>query len=379
MIGKLIKLRLKGLISGLASKNKKGEFVKPSRAKVIAFAILYIYVALFFAAMSAMMIWGIGSVLVRAGLAAHYFGTVSALAFAVIFIFSIFETKAELFDCKDNELVLSMPIKPGHIVISRILLVLIYNYVIGALFYIPSAIVYAIYSSWEIKGLIGSLLIGTVTPLLATALASAVGYAVAALSKRMKNKTLATMIISLIFIALYFWGYSKLLSSSGAEDLAGMIVAVTKNVGFVASLGRATLLEPVYTAVYMLVCISLSAVAYFIISKFYLTIITGAHSVARGAYKEKSLKRSSSFIALCKKELSKFFSSATYMLNLGIGLLIALAAGIFLLVKKEMLVTVAVTFTYMYPELNMDLLLAVCAALLVTFIFSTSPISSPAL
>ncbi len=379
MIRTLIKLRLSALISGFASKNKKGEYVKPSRAKIAGFALLYAFVVIMFAFMATAMILGLGAILVPAGLSVHYFGLVSCLIFAIVFIFSIFETKSELFDCKDNELMLSMPIKAGHIVISRVLVVLIYNYLISALFAIPGTVIYAIYSNGEIKGIIGSLLISAVTPLLATALASAVGYAVAVIAKRMKNKTLATMCTSLIFLALYFWGYTKLLNTAEGEDISAAIIALTEGIGFVGTVGKASLLYPLNTAVYILVCIGGALIAYAIIARFYFSIIMANHSASRTVYKKKELKRTSPFFALSKKELSKFFSSAVYMLNCGIGLIFSVAAAIFVIIKRDMLVMLADSLVHFFPSVDTTAVLALFSSAILLLLSSMSTISACAL
>lgn len=379
MIGTLIKLRLSALISGFASKNKKGEYAKPSRAKIAGYAILYAFVVISFAFMATAMIIGLGTVLIPAGLSAHYFGLVSALIFAIVFIFSIFETKSELFDCKDNELMLSMPIKAGHIVISRVLVVLVYNYVISALFAIPATVIYSIYSRGEIMGIIGSLITSLVTPLLATALASAIGYAVAVISKRMKNKTLATMCVSLVFLALYFWGYTKLLNTAEGEDISAAIIALTEGVGFVGAIGRASLLRPLNTVVYVVVCIGGALIAYAIIARFYFSIIMANYSVASAAYKRRELKSSSTFVALSKKELSKFFSSANYMLNCGIGLIFTVAAAVFALVKRDTLFMLADYLSYLIGPVDTDEVLALAASVILVLMLSMSTISACAL
>lgn len=366
-------------MSGFASKNKKGEYVKPSREKVVGYAFLYLFTALFFAAFATVLILSVGKILIPFGLSAQFFGIVNSLSFAVIFIFSIFETKAELFDCKDNELMISMPIRPGHLVIARIIMVLIYNYLISAVFTIPSTVIYAVLSGGEIKGIVGSLIISIVTPLAATALASAVGYAVALISKKMKNKTLATVLISLVFLALYFWGYTELLGSASGNDIATALVNLTNNIGFIAYLGKASLLFPANTAVYMLVCIGLSFIAYAVIQKFYFSIITMNYSASSAGYKKKELKRRSTLVALSKKEFSKFFSSSTYMLNCGLGLLFATAAGIFLIIKREMFVSLAEAVTYFVPDADPQRILALGSAALIIMTSSISYISSCAL
>ena len=90
----------------------------------------------------------------------------------------------------------------------------------------------------------------------------------------MKNKTLATVLISLVFLALYFWGYTELLGSASGNDIATALVNLTNNIGFIAYLGKASLLYPLNTAVYMLVSIGTSVIAYAVIQKFYFSIVT---------------------------------------------------------------------------------------------------------
>ena len=379
MIRALIKLRLSGLFSGIASKNKKGEFVKPSRAKVILFSILYAYITIVFTAFAAVAIWGVGAVLIPAGLPMFFFGVVITLSFAVIFIFSIFETKAELFDCKDNELVLSMPIKPGSIVISRIIVVLIYNYLIGAIFTIPATVVYAIYSGGEIKGIIGSLLTSLITPLVATALASAVGYAVAAISKKLKNKTLATMAISIIFLALYFWGYSALLGNVEEADIAAAIIGMTENIGFVGEIGRAALLYPLNTAIFMLVGAAIALGAYLLVSAFYFSIITSNHSASRSSYKKKKLRKSSSVASLVRKEFSKIASSATYMLNCGIGVAFLAAVAVLVVIKKDLLMELVGILPMLVEGADTNASVALTASVIMLFISSMITFSACAL
>ena len=379
MIKTLIKLRLSALISGFASKNKKGEYVKPSRAKVLGFAALYAFVVIMFAFMATAMIFGLGIVLIPAGLSVHYFGLVNCLVFAVVFVFSIFETKSELFDCKDNELILSMPIKSGHIVISRVLVVLIYNYLISAVLAIPATVIYAIFSHGEIKGIIGSLLISAVTPLLATALASAVGYAVAAISKKMKDKTIATMCISLVFLALYFWGYTELLNTAEGDDISAAIIALTEGLGFIGAVGKASMLYPLNTVVYLLACIGGALIAYAIIARFYFSIIMANHSSSRTVYKKKELKSASAFLALSKKELSKFFSSAAYMLNCAIGLLFSLATAVFAVVKKDMIFALVDYVVYLFPSADATSVLAIASSVILLLLSSMTTISACAL
>ena len=100
MIKRLISLRLRhAFIGTLTGKDKNG---KPkatlSTGRIVGYTILYAFLALFFLFAVFSMAMGLGMLLVPAGAAASYFGLFMLLSLSAIFIFSIFETKAELFD-----------------------------------------------------------------------------------------------------------------------------------------------------------------------------------------------------------------------------------------------------------------------------------------
>ena len=128
MIKILIKNRLRSLLGTMVNKSRDGSAVKGGRGRIVLVIILYLFLAGSFAFMSTSVAMVLGTVLIPIGAAWLYFAIFIIAALSVIFILGIFETKAELFECKDNDLLLSMPIKPRDIVASRVCVVLIYNY-----------------------------------------------------------------------------------------------------------------------------------------------------------------------------------------------------------------------------------------------------------
>lgn len=343
MIKALVLNRLRSTFGSLTGKNKKGEYKKPSAAKLVLFGILYLYLAAVFIGMAVMISVGLGISLIPIGASWLYFGIMTLLAFSLIFFLSIFETKSELFECKDNELLLSMPIKSGHIVISRIVVVLIYNYIIELVLMLPAIAVYAVISGGEPLGIIGGLATSAFTPIAATALSSFVGYAIAELSKRIKNKTFINLALSLGFIALYFWGYEALMS-----NVEGFGAYIEQNLSSIAGsapvlcyIGKAAMLSPLPLIVYCLCCSLVALLTYLLIARRYIAIITVNRGAKRSVYKASTAKKRSALIALSRKEFSRFTSSATYMINTAIGCVFEIAIAVFALVKRGEIMSVA--------------------------------------
>ena len=328
MIKTLLKIRFRSALGNLSGGKKKDGKSHVSKGKIIAVSVAYLYLILVFGGFLTLMAVSSAPVLIAFGLDWFYFAMFTVLAFAVIFILSIFETKSELFECKDNELLLSMPIKPRDIVLSRIFMVLIFNYLEGLLVMLPAIICYVIFGGSAV-GIIGSVLVLLLLPLLATSLSAGVGYLVALLVKRMKKNSFVTVGISLVFLLLYFWGYSKFIGST--EEGGIDYVAMSESFSGLRFLGEVSLLHKVFTPIFVAVVVLVSFVAYYAISRSYISIVTATTGTKNRDYKVTKYKRTSQFTAIAKKEFSRFFSSASYMLNSAIGIvftvLIAIAAA----------------------------------------------------
>ncbi len=363
MIKNLIKLRLRAVFGAMSGKDKNGAYKKPTAGKIVLFSILYGYLFIAFSFASVAISMGIGSLFVIGGESEIYFAMINAISFSLLFILSIFETKSELFDCKDNDLLLSMPIPSGSIVIARILVVLIYNFIAEAILIIPASIIYLILSGGELAGFFGSLITGFCIPFAATALAAAVGYLVAMISKKMKNKTFVTLFISLVFLALYFYAYTTFLSVDG-DGMEVDVSLIAEKLSFLRPIGAASMLSPIPLIVFVAICAGVSYAAYRIISYHYISIVTQDHSLKRTEYKAERMKHASPLIAITKKELSKIVSSATYMLNGALGVVFEVAIAVLVIFKSS---DINLTISQLISELGFSgsldgLILAVISA-----------------
>lgn len=379
MIKALISIRLRSAAKALIGKKKDGSAAKPSVGRIVGFSILYLYVFVVFVALFSLMALGMASVMIPLGLDYLYFAIFMLISFSLVFIFSIFETKSELFECKDNELLLSMPINPRHIVISRIFTVLIYNYAEEAVVMLPCIIIYAVFGG-SINGILGGILVSLALPLLATALASGVGYLVALISKRVKKNSFMTLIISLAFLALYFVGYGAFISSmESLEDPNADFSTLGENLGVLKYLGEAATLNPLWTPLLILVSLGAAYIAYRIISSSYISIVTDNRGTKKTEYKARRLVRKSAFSALVGKELRRFFSSATYMLNAGLGMVFTVIVAVIALINKSELESVVSMLSSELAGIDLSGALAVLMIALLVMCSSMNIMSSAAL
>ncbi len=366
MIKTLIGIRLRALTASLGGKGKDGKGKNTSGGRLALMICLYGFLALMFAFFSFTVAIAMAPVMISAGLDALYFAIFMLASFTVVFLFSIFETKSELFECRDNELLLAMPIRPSAIVLARVLTILIYNYAEFLVVFFPATVVY-LFVGGSPLAMLGAFFVFLLLPLLATSLSAAVGYLVARIAKKIKNNSLVTTLISLVFLVLYFFGYTSLMD--GLEEYLDKITesGVVGGSPALLFIGGAALMKPLSFLVLLVVSLGVSAFAYYLISRSYFRIVTETGKAKRAVYREKKAKQGSPFTAMVKKELLRYTSSATYMLNSGIGLLFELGISVYFAIRMD---SVRELLAEMLPDANADAILPVVGILVLTF-FST--------
>ncbi len=373
MLKALVKARAAAMFSsafrGTVGKKKRGPLIK-------ALAVLLaIYVIGQFLVMSGMMFNAIFTPLHQAGLDWLYFALTGIMAFGLIFVGSVLMTQSQLFEAKDNELLLAMPIPPGLILMSRLLMLLGINYIFEILVVVPAGVVYALYAPVSAVGVIYYAIAFLFLPLMAMALSSFFGWLLALVSARMRSKTLIVTSLSIGFLLLYFYVFSSLSRYLGylVENGAAIGEAVRRALFPAYHLGKAIAQEdPVSLLVFILLCAVPFLLACIILSANFTRIATAKAGASRAVYKSKPLKASGVMTALVRKELKHFFSSPMYILNASMGVIFTCILPLALLFNRDLLTTL---FAEEFPGIagltGPFALLVICA------ITATNIISAP--
>ena len=116
MLKTLIKIRFQSMFASMFRSSKKGKTVGVGMKVLMGILILYI-VAVF------AMLFGSVFLMIRdsfcaMGLGWLYFAMAGLFAFAICFVGSIFMTQSQLYEAKDNEMLLAMPVPPSYILLS---------------------------------------------------------------------------------------------------------------------------------------------------------------------------------------------------------------------------------------------------------------------
>ena len=122
---------------------------------------------------------------------------------------SVFSTYSSLYLSKDNDLLLSMPIPVRCVMASRLLGVYLLGLMYAAVVIVPGVIVYWITAPVTAGAIVGGVLMVLLVSVIVMVLSCLLGWVVARISLKLKNKSFITVILSLLFLAAYYFVYYK--------------------------------------------------------------------------------------------------------------------------------------------------------------------------
>ena len=336
MLKVLLRTRMEALLSVLtgASRTKKAQ----SRGKLIGFACLMILSLVSLGTLFSRIFEVIGPTFRMAGLGWLYFAFAAVMTFSLMLIGNVFVAKAQLYEAKDNDLLLSMPIKPIHILLSRLFLLL----VLALVFALPVAIPALMYWPGELNAagwaafLISFFLI---LPLLNVVLSALLGWLIHLAAARARNKSLISLLISLAFLGGYM--YFSFQMNSMLTDLAANPAGLERALGSAAPLvwiGEGVVNGELLRVLLLLAAsLAIFALAMLLLSRTFIQTATARGSGAKKRYVERTAKARSPRAALLNMELRRLWGLPAYMLNGALGVFFVVIAAVVLLIKGKAL------------------------------------------
>jgi ABC-2 type transport system permease protein len=173
-------IRLRSLFHGMFGRSLNARKRGPGFKLLIGLLAVYIIAAFFY--MFTIFFRALCAPFAAAGLGWFYFALAGIIVFFFCFIASIFMTQAQIFEAKDNDLLLSMPIKPSAVLASRIAILLIMNYVYEAFVILPAGIIWCLNQPVTAAGVIFFILSALLLPMLALAVSALFGWLMALLT-----------------------------------------------------------------------------------------------------------------------------------------------------------------------------------------------------
>ncbi len=314
------------------------------------------------------------------GLGWMYFVTMGLISIALGSFGSVFNTFAGLYLAKDNNLLLSMPIPVSAIMASRLLGVYLMGLMYSGMVSLGAVIVYLIVFGFSFGALVGGLFFVFFISILVLILSCLLGWVVAKISVKLKNKSLISVIVSLVALGLYYFFYFKVqkLLPELIYNASMYGQQVKAHAFFLYGFGR--MAEGSWLAI--LVCMAVAGAAFaltwLILERSFVHVVTGGsgsggfrsagfssagaarrraglggvksqsgagHAVSSGAVSAGAVSAGRATVlagvkpksvrgALLAREFARFRSSASYMLNCGLGTLVLVLLAGAMLVKS---------------------------------------------
>lgn len=339
MIRALLKKQLMEVFTWLYQDKKIGA--KRSGKRYVLYLLLYGFVFFYLSILFFGMSLSLCTPLVQAGLGWFYWCIMGILGLVMGVFGSVFSTYSSLYRAKDNDLLLSMPIPPLYVLLTRLSGVYVTGLLYTLVVLLPTCIVWVWKTPFSLAGVLFALLFPILVSLLVLDLSAILGWVVAVVASHVRHKTAITVLASVAFLVLYFWGYSKLYPHM--MDLVENLVTLGATFQHTADplywLGRAGAGHVPSMLLCVAVVLLLTAGVFWVLHHNFLTMATAQGSVHTSGKTQKMEKQKahSVSVALLHRELRRFTSNANYMMNCGLGTLFLPLAAVAVIWKRSIL------------------------------------------
>lgn len=244
------------------------------------------------------------------------------------FITTISKAHSYLFEAKDYDLLMSLPIKSRVIITSKFASLLFINFASFALFFIPTVVWYINYVQPGFDFYILSVLTILIGPLLIITICSVIAYFLGILISRFKYRNMLQtvgLIIFFLFVMFISLSVSNFSDVTSETDQIKAIASKFENYAttfYYPSVWMAEALEG--NIISLLIFLGISFVPYIIFAYVVGHNFAKANARARVSYTNKHFKLKDQEVTsqtktLFKKEIKRYFSSSVLVLNTIVG------------------------------------------------------------
>ena len=244
----------------------------------------------------------------------------------------------------------------------------------SAVVILPAIIVYWAAAGVTLRAVFGGLLMTLLISVFVLTISCVLGWIVAKISRKLKHKSLITVLISLVVIGVYYFVYFK--AQSVIQDLlenAAVYGAQIKGTAYPVYLfGSVGVGDAVASVIVSGAVAVLFWLMWVLLSRSFLQIATSTGKSVRREYREMRSKQRGIDAALLRREFSRFTASPNYMLNCGLGTFLMPLCAIAVLWKGgELFAVLDAMFAQTAGSVPLLLCVALCG--LASMNFMTAP------
>ena len=251
----------------------------------------------------------------------------------------IYKSQGLLFESRDNELLLSLPIKKSKIIFVKLFKFLAFQYLYNLLFLLPAFILYIYFDKPPISFYFISIVMSFLLPI-PTIISSFIGFFLKGISSSTKSKkAVQTVFTLIIFLAIFILSfYSNTLITKLIKNASSINDAISRiyyPIGaYISLIKKFDFLEFIKL---LLVNLLPLIIFIFIGGKYYFSIVSKFNESGNKTHisKNVSFRKTPKLKALVIKELKKYFSTPVYVFNTLFGVIIMLIAVVAMCINFE--------------------------------------------
>ena len=262
----------------------------------------------------------------------------------ITFVEGIYKSGSLLFNSKDDNLLLSLPIKKSTVLFIRIFKFYVFEVLYNSMFLMPAMVVYAYYVDVGISYYIVSVSALLLLPIIPITISCIIGGIINSSASKFKHKNFAQTIITILLLVFIFYGSYNLESAiKNLAQNASLVNSVITKIYYPVKLyiKLVTNFKILDFIQFISINILIFIISVSIFSKIYFKINSSTKAVKLSKKNKNSkykIKTSSPIKSLIKKELNKFANTPVFVINTAMGLAIFLIGCILISIKFDSLI-----------------------------------------
>ena len=248
------------------------------------------------------------------------------VTFFLTLVEGVYKSSNLLFNCKDDNLLFSLPIKRRTVLFIRIFKFYVFELLYNSLFLLPAMIVYAINVKVSISYYIVSLFMLLLLPIIPIVISCLIGGIISSTSSKFKFKNMAQVIVTtLLLLVIFYFSFNMENILSNFTNNASHINSVITSLYYPANayVKMVTNFKIIDLLLFIVINILIFIIGIYIMSIRYFKInskVKEEKSISKK--KNYNIKVNSPKVALIKKEVNRFFNTPVFMINAGFGLVL---------------------------------------------------------
>lgn len=298
--------------------------------------------------------------------------------FILTLVEGIYKSSNLLFNCKDDNLLLSLPIKRRTVLFIRVFKFYVFELIYNTMFMAPAMITYIRYVKVTPSYYPVSIIMLLLLPIIPIVLSIIIGMLLSATSTKFKYKNIAQIILTTIILLFVF--YISFNLENVVKDLALKATSINDLItrlyypagAYVKMITNFDILD---LLLFIIINISLFALSIYLLGNTYFKVNSRAKAVKtnHNHHNNYKIKTNKVIPSLIKKEFTKFISSPVFVTNAGFGLVLFVLGCIILPIKFESLTTAIATIE---PSVSIETIKSNIPVILFGLICTSSLLSS---